>query len=123
MPSLIRNALIVAAAALSLGCSAFDPLICTSEARAGISITVLDSASGTPVGAGARITATDGEFSDTVTTVEDYQGPYGLAHERAGSYTVTVEKAGYALWSSSDALVTRGECHVRTVQLTALLQP
>jgi len=31
MPSRIRNALIAAAATMSIGCSAFDPLICTTD--------------------------------------------------------------------------------------------
>ena len=123
MSNHFRNVLIVAGAALSPGCNSLTGNVCTDEARAAISVEALDSITNAPVGADARIIASDGAFADTVITVEDFDGPYGLAHERAGSYTVTVEQEGYAPWSRSDVQVTRDECHVRTVRLTALLQP
>jgi hypothetical protein len=69
------------------------------------------------------ITVRDGAYTQTVTSAEGYPGPYGLAHERAGVYTVTVQQDGYANWTRNDVTVTHDECHVRTVQLTALLQP
>lgn len=123
MSNHFRNVLIVAGAALSLGCNSLTGTVCTDEARAAISVEALDSITNAPVEAGARIIASNGAFADTVITVEDFDGPYGLAHERAGSYTVTVEQEGYAPWSRSDVQVTRDECHVRTVRLTALLRP
>lgn len=123
MPSRIRNALIVAAATMSIGCSVFDPLVCTTEARAGITVEVLDSVTNAPVGEGATITATDGASVYSAITYDDYPGPYQLAHEKAGEFAVTVRKSGYAPWSRDGVRVTRGECHVHTVQLTALLQP
>lgn len=118
-----RNFLIVAGTALSLGCNSLTSTVCTDEARAAISVEALDSVTNAPVGAGARIIASDGAFADTIITVENFGGPYGLAYERAGSYAVTVEQEGYAPWSRSDVQVTRDECHVGTVRLTALLRP
>jgi hypothetical protein len=123
MPSRIRNALVVAAAVMSIGCSVFDPLVCTTEARPAITVEVLDSVTSVPVGEGATITATNGSSLYSAITYEDYAGPYQLAHEKAGEFRVTVEKSGYASWSRDGVRVTRGECHVHTVQLTALLQP
>jgi hypothetical protein len=123
MPNHFRSLLIVAAAALSVGCDELTGTVCTTEARAAISVEARDSITNATVGAGARIIASDGAFADTVITVEDFAGPYGLAHERAGSYTVTVEQAGHSPWSRSDVRVSRDDCHVRTVPLTALLQP
>ncbi|HET7553937.1 MAG TPA: carboxypeptidase-like regulatory domain-containing protein [Gemmatimonadaceae bacterium] len=123
MPSRIRNALIVAAATMSIGCSAFDPLVCTTEARAAITVEVLDSVTNAPVGEGATITATNGASVYSAITYDDYPGPYQLAHEKAGEFEVTVQKSGYARWSRDGVRVTRDECHVHTVQLTALLQP
>lgn len=122
MSNHVRNILIVAGAALSIGCNSLTSTVCTDEARAAISVEALDSVTNASVGAGARIIASDGAFADTVITVENFGGSYGLAHEREGSYTVTVEQEGYAPWSRSDVEVTRDECHVRTVRLTALLQ-
>jgi hypothetical protein len=123
MPSRVHNALIVATATMSIGCSVFDPLTCTTEARPAITVGVLDSITDAPVGEGATITATDGASVYSVITNDEYPGPYQLAHEKSGEYTVTVQKSGYARWSREGVRVTRGECHVRTVELTALLQP
>ncbi|HEY9517449.1 MAG TPA: carboxypeptidase-like regulatory domain-containing protein [Gemmatimonadaceae bacterium] len=124
MSSRLRTTLIVAGAALVTGCGALtSPVVCTSEARSGIAVEVLDSSSNAPVGEGAKITARDGAFIQTAITADEYPGPYGLAHERAGVYTVTVQQDGYAIWTRSDVVVTRDQCHVRTVELTALLQP
>jgi hypothetical protein len=122
MSNHFHNFLIVAAAALSVGCDSLTGTVCTDEARAAISVEALDSITRAPVGVGARIIASDGAVADTVITVEGFGGPYGLAHERAGSYTVTVEQAGHSPWSRSDVRVSRDDCHVRTVPLTALLQ-
>ena len=124
MSSRLRAILIVACAAVVTGCSSLtSPVVCTTEARAGIAVQVLDSSSNAAVGEGATITARDGAFVQTAGTSEDYPGPYGLAYERAGVYTVTVQQEGYAIWTRNDVRVTHDECHVHTVQLTALLQP
>ncbi|HEU6450798.1 MAG TPA: carboxypeptidase-like regulatory domain-containing protein [Gemmatimonadaceae bacterium] len=123
MPSGTRNTLIVAAATIAIGCSVFEPLVCTTEARPAISVEVLDSITSAPVGKGATITASDGASVYSAITYDDYPGPYELAHEKAGEFTVTVHMSGYAPWSRDGVRVTRGECHVRTVELTALLQP
>jgi hypothetical protein len=123
MPSHTRNALIVATATTLLGCSVFDPLECTTEARAAITVQVLDSITSAPVGEGATITASNGTTVYSAVTHDDYPGPYQLAHEKAGEFTVAVQMSGYAPWSRAGVQVTRGECHVRTVDLTARLQP
>lgn len=123
MLSRTRNTLIFAAATTLLGCSVFDPLDCTTEARPAITVAVLDSVTNEPVGEGGTITATNGTTVYSAVTHDDYPGPYQLAHEKAGQFTVAVEMSGYARWSRDDVRVTRDECHVRTVSLTALLQP
>ena len=86
-------------------------------------MTVQDSATNALVGRGARIIARDGNFADTANFSNVYDGPYGLGRERAGTYDVTVEQQGYRVWSRAVVKVTRGECHVRTVAITARLQP
>ena len=85
-------------------------------------IDIRDSASGTFVGAGARAIARDGTFADTA-FAEATAFPYSLAFERPGSYTVTVEKPGYRLWTRDGVTVTRDRCHVITVSIVARLQP
>lgn len=46
-----------------------------------------------------------------------------VAYERAGTYEVTVELAGNRPSRCIGVRVTSDECHVRTVHVTALLQP
>lgn len=123
MPSRTRNTAIVAFTALLASCDILTGLDCTMDARAAITVDVLDSITNAPVGEGATITASNGTTVYSAITYDDYPGPYQLANENAGEFTVTVQKPGYARWTRDGVRVTRGECHVRTVHLTALLQP
>ena len=98
-------------------------VVCTADLRPGILLDVRDSVNNVPAGRGARIIAQDGAYADTVKNIGSFDGPYQLAQERAGTYTVTVEQQGYRLWRRSGVEVTADQCHVRTVSLTARLQP
>ena len=112
----------LALAASISGCSLLvDPVLCTDEIRPALIVEVRDSVSGEFVGPGARVTAVDGSFIETVVTTSEATG-YALAHERAGNYTITAEQEGYQLWRRDGVRVTRDECHVRTVYLTARLK-
>lgn len=118
-----RSALIVMAAAVTTGCSQLAGPVCTGEARPALAVDVRDSTTGAPAGRGARIIATTGTLADTLDAARTaHDGPYTLAHERAGIYTVTVEQEGYRTWSGGGIRVTRDECHVRTVSVVARLQ-
>jgi hypothetical protein len=110
-----------AALAAMLGCS--DTLFgrgCTDEARPGLLVTVRDSTTGAPA-SDARVVARSGAMADTARFPLD--GTYPLAYENAGTYEVTVEQTGYRAWRRVNVRVTRDECHVKTVSLTALLEP
>lgn len=106
---------------LTGGCNLPGTTACTADARPAVSVDVRDSVTNAVAGRGARIVARDGAYADTA-DFTDYAGPYGLAHERAGTYTVTVEQQDYRPWSRAGLTATRGECHVRTVAITARLQ-
>jgi len=41
----------------------------------------------------------------------------------AGVFEVVVERTGYRPWSRANVRIRQGRCHVKTVSLTALLQP
>jgi hypothetical protein len=117
----VRCVTVAAALAATLACH--DPLVqinCTDELRAGIVVTVRDSATSAPV-FGARVVARNATLADTSRAQPD--GVYPLVHEKAGAYTVTVEQAGYRPWTRTNVRVTSDACHVKTVSLTALLQP
>ena len=116
------NFLVVAATLAASACNS-DPIACTAQALPAVAVTVRDSATGALVGRGARIVAKEGAFADTARTTTTYDGPYALARERPGTYTVTVEQQGYGLWSQQNVSVGRDACHVRTALLTAALQP
>ena len=103
------------------GCG-LPSVACTMEAAAAVSVDVRDSVTNALVGRGATIVARDGAYADTADIAGFFDGPYGLAHERAGTYVVTVEQQGYRPWSRSGINVTRGQCHVRGVSITARLQ-
>lgn len=98
--------------------------VCTAIAMPAIAVEVRDASTDAPVGPGARIVASSGRFADTVHVPanSNYQGAYGLASERAGVYTVTVEQQGYQPWSRAGIRVVADECHVKTVSVIARLQ-
>ena len=109
------------------GCELFTGPVCSLELVYGISVTVEDSLTGVPSAAGAQLIARDGAYADTVTVpasaADADRTALQAAGERPGLYTVTVTKAGFLPWERRNVFVTAGECHVRTVHLTARLQP
>lgn len=117
----------LALGALACGKAVNDPggLVCTTEARAAISVTMVDSLTGSAAGmTGTWARAVDGAYRDSTGffTPPGVSGASaGLAYERAGTYAVTVHANGYRDWTKSGVVVTAGECHVNGVQLTARL--
>lgn len=122
-------------ASLTAGCGIFDPTVCTTEAVPGIRVDVLDSISGAPVRGHVRIVASDGSETFEFDSQADAVLPPGtdpdtmvfspvfLGFERAGTYEVTAAAEGYRPWQRTGVRVRRGECHVRTAEVAALLQP
>lgn len=104
---------------------------CTQEARAGITIGVQDSVTGSAGPFGnvsyvAKDTSAyrDSTFIATVTTqVSGSLFLVGLAYEHVGKYTVTVTAAGYRPWIKTGVVVAKDACHVIGVSLTAKLTP
>ena len=124
---------IIASAATLLvlaGCDSITGLFshdCTSIALWAVSVTVVDSVSGTAIGSGAIVRVRDGAFVDSIVrpsgTTDLDSAPFGLAPERAGRYQVKATRSGYRDWNTSDVRVTRDACHVRTAILLARLVP
>jgi hypothetical protein len=108
------------------GCSTFptDPVVCTAQFVPGIVVRISDVRGGVPES--ASVTARDGDFVQTEPAQRFPNGARleaSLAGERPGTYTVTVNAPGYNTYSQSGIRVTRGVCHVRTVELDAQLTP
>lgn len=98
---------------------------CTEEARAGISVSVADSLTGSAQVTGLSVVAVDGAYRDSVYQAvwpgEPFPGRLGLAYERPGTYGLIVRADGYAPWTRAGIVVERDECHVITVPVTARL--
>lgn len=119
----MRFAFIFATATLTGACNPFIGA-CTQELRPGLVVEVRDAGTGAPAADGARLIARDGDYVETV------EGPpvpgmtfLQAAGERAGKYTVTIQKAGYQDWTRSNIWVRDDGCHVSTARLEARLQP
>ena len=108
----------LAVASLAAGCELFGPVTCTTEARPGIVVEVVDSVTDQRV-SDATVILVDGGWQEIL---EAPQGTTAGAYERAGTYRVQAAADGYAPWARYDVRVTGDECHVRTVELTARLQ-
>ena len=88
---------------------------------------VKNSVTNTGTASGASLVVREGAYKDSVAFPDARPDLNDLnlnaAGERVGTYEVAVSKPGYATWIKSSVRVTKNECHVNTVQLTALLQP
>ncbi len=95
---------------------------CDLVLKPGIVLTIVDGATGNPIEE-ATVIATDGAYSETVNLPSSPPAPGHavLASERAGTYRVEVQAPGYLPWVMSGVRVSRDDCHVETVQLTAQL--
>ena len=101
---------------------------CSTELRPAIEVDVFDANTGSPAAAGATVLLR-GSAEDSVTAPAG-SGALVIAkvwyedRVKAGSYTVTVRKPGYADWTKSNIQVQADQCHVTTFdRLDAQLQP
>jgi hypothetical protein len=98
---------------------------CSAVVKPAVSVRVQDSASGALVASGTRLIARDGAYTDSSTFPANHpeldSSSLEAAGERAGTYSVTVRKAGYRDWTRDNVVASKGECHVNTVALTAVL--
>jgi hypothetical protein len=120
----IRAISFLALGAFLAGCdSTSGPEVCLAIAEPALSVTVENAESGEPLD-DALVIAREGSFADSARTrAGDHTIPATLAHERAGTYEVTAEKAGFSPWNRSGVVVPQGRCGPETVELTAQLAP
>ena len=105
-------------------------LVCTASVEPGILVEVTDARTGAHVARDAAGAVREGSFVDSLRPAVSRGIPPAdtlvslqAAPERAGTYEVTVTRAGYRPWSQQGVRVTRGSCHVNTVTVAARLTP
>ena len=115
----------------TLGCAGTGPqeLNCAEPGTSqGIGIAIQDGKTGAAYPfQDVMAVAIDGSFRDSVAiaaiaSVAD-QRVLWLAHDREGSYSVTVSAQGYSSWTRSGVVVARKDCKIVPVVLTVELQP
>jgi hypothetical protein len=113
--------LIFVSMALGIGACTKTPVVCTEEARPGIRLIVVDSATGAGLALATVAVARDNGFVDTLKKATD-SVMFG-AYERGGRYHIDVSRDYYLSWSIDGVEVAQGVCHVQTVTITARLVP
>jgi len=123
-PRLLLFGVILTSAAIGCSSPTANNIVCTDIFIVGLTVTVQDSVTGAPAYAGATVIARDGTYADSASRPANSTDtfPLPLAGERAGTYDVTVRESGYLDWTRKGVQVTRNECHVNTVAVTAKLQ-
>jgi len=119
------GALTIAALTLMVGCyggGPSEPIVCTDQFVYGLTVAVRDQVTTLPKADDATLTLREGAYEEIVTDSWDGTTLSG-AGERAGTYSVTVEHAGYESWTRAGVEITADECHVIPVSLTAELIP
>ena len=111
------------------GSACLDQGPCTTSVEPAIRVEVRDAATGAFIADIARGVARDGDFEDSLRVIGATGGnpsigtTLGGADERPGTYAIHLEAEGYARWDRADVRVTADGCHVRTVELSAALEP
>ena len=100
-----------------------DDIFCTTEVKAGLNVSVhlAESSSSIPISDGVTVVATNGNYSEPFQFFDPQNSIFYGAYERAGTYTITVTKAGRQTYVSQPIVVTRDICHVIPQTLMVLL--
>lgn len=111
---------------LLAGCDFGNP-ICPAVAEPAVIAEVRNAVTDDPEAEDARGVLVDEEYTDSLRVNEETDEviPTALAggFERAGAYTVRVEKQGFQTWTRDGVDVDDGECGPETERLTARIEP
>lgn len=128
--SILKLGLVLLFGCLSLltsSCTTPVDVACTDNIVYGLSVTVRDSITGIPAGRHAVVVAQDGAYTATLLFAGAFSPTDSMtfvgAAERAGTYHITVTKAGYTSWTRSGVPVLAAVCHVHPASVEARLQP
>jgi len=99
---------------------------CTANIVMGLNVQVLDAQTGAAIG-GATLTLVEGDYTEILE--ESFSsvtsGSYFGAGERPGTYTLTVQAAGYQDVTLEDIVIVTDDCgcHVIQVERTVEMNP
>lgn len=99
-----------------------NQIFCTDQFVFGLNVIVLDAVTGNPIFQNIEVKAVDATYQEILELVPSSEYAFVGAGERAGTYIVTVTKAGYQTYISAPIILTRDECHVIPQSLTVNLQ-
>lgn len=97
-----------------------DPIACTALYAYGVSATVTDQETGSPID-DATLTLIDGAYQEDMQSYQN--GEFVGAGERAGTYTLTASAPGYQSQTIENIDVTADVCHVHGVHIEIELSP
>jgi hypothetical protein len=100
-------------------CDPNTQVVCTEEARPGLTIYVIDGQSGFYLTDSVTVKIFDGSYSETLQLQYEYYSgaPFSGAYERPGTYQIITSKSGYTS-DTTTVLVQKDECHVITEERT-----
>lgn len=83
-----------------------------------------DSVSGANVTPGSSLILRNAASYDSVVApIQIGPSTLSVGGNRSGTFTLTVRRPAYQVWTTSDVKVEEGRCGAETVDVTARLQP
>ena len=111
---------------LLAGCDFGNP-ICPTVADPAVIVEVRNAVTEAPEAENAEGVLIDGNYIDSLRIKEETDEgiPVALAggFERAGTYTVRIDKPGFQTWTREGVDVDEGECGPETERLNARIEP
>lgn len=108
------------------GCDFGNP-VCTGEAEPAVLVEVRHAQTGLPEADGVRGVLVEDGYTDSLIIWEETEEDVPLAlaggFERAGTYTVEINKSGFETWRRDGIRVEDGECGPKIRRLTARIEP
>lgn len=108
------------------GCDSNNP-ICPAVAEPAVIVEVRNAVTEDPEAENAEGVLIDGNYTDSLRIKEETDEgiPVALAggFERAGTYSVRIDKPGFQAWTREGVDVDEGECGPETERLDARIEP
>lgn len=110
---------------LALAACETPPLevVCPRVLTPSVQVTALDSLTNVNVTPGATLVLQHSAGVDSVTVPTVPLTSAHVGEGRSGTFTLRVRRAGYRVWEKTGVQVEAEECGVKTVDVTARLEP